>query len=805
MTRLKSWVIPYQYDLKRLKYMFSRLLNYQMTKTYIMRFLLEKLTKTNTQSNLLNDIIITIPRIFCGLILAFDFGASKFGVPWSPVASNLTLFQVSDWFVEDVSKFGGVFATFPLLFAWLAAASETIGALFLVFGFKTRVASFFIMCTMLVAIFFQQWHNGLWAMLPAIGFLWVALYCLIMGSGRLGLDYVIARKLKNDRLLTTTITKIKSKEKTIIHVLIGLTIFTGTAQERIVTLRLDTKKIQDVKTVTVRGNVKPLSQIKDYTLNDNDGDGVYETSIHFKTSKNNVKFKFLVNGDMELKGSDARVLWFKNEPVVQNYIYNEFTCYNQQQINKLIYTEAQIDEDIAILKEIIQYVHPNVYKYRDSLALQKDFKSLEMAIKSKPTLTNSYGEISKFAAKIKCSHTFTNPWNQGGLMEKVNFYQHDKIPFTFNRIENRLFIDKNASENLKVKKGLEIIRINNVTTNQILSKLAAYVTSDGNNYEKKLERLTVTGEEKFSMFDIFYSIEFGSKKEFELELKDTNTGREIKTTVKATSKTNRTKELIARYGKINTSLRDGWNFEIINDQTAKLSIKSFAVHRNEFDWKDFIDNVFEQLNKKSISNFIIDIRGNEGGQGIVGQYLLERVIQKPFKVNAMQSSVRYLKIPPKFRNYMNTWDEFPYNFNGKIASQKKGRYFLKQKHSLAETTMKPKKNGYQGKVFLMIDASNSSATHLMAMYAKQIDNITLVGQETGGNQLGTNGSYMFFLRLPNTKIELDIPVINMYVPTGTIAIDGGVKPDIEIDKNPQDYFNNIDTELNAILNLIKTR
>ncbi|MDT0605825.1 S41 family peptidase [Croceitalea rosinachiae] len=770
-----------------------------------MKLLLEKLTRSTRQSNLPNDIAIAIPRVFCGLLLAFSLGASKFGMPWSPEASNLSLFEVSDWFVEDVSNFGGIFAALPLLFAWLAAASEAIGGLCLALGLKTRVSSFFLIVTMLVAIFFQQWDNGLWAMLPALGFLWVSLYNLIMGSGRLGLDYIISNRLKNDRLLTTPINQINGRVKTVGHILVFLMICTADAQEKNVSFKVDTKNFEDVNTVSIRGNIAPLSQKEDYKLVDNDGDGVYEASIDFNTSKRNVKFKFLINGQAELQGSDNRVIWFKDEPVSGNYIYNEFNYYNQEELDKLVFTDKQIEEDIAVLKEIVQYIHPNVYKFRDSIALQEDFQLLEEEMKRNPELTKVYGAVSKFAAKIKCSHTFTNPWNQGGFMEKANFYHPDKIPFTFNRIGKRLFIDKNASENTQLRKGLEIITINHIATDDVLSRLAEYVTSDGNNYEKKLERLAVTGEEKFSMFDIFYPIEFGTQKTFSLRLKDLNTGKESQAVVNSISKTNRTKLLIERYGKLDTSVKDGWNFEIINKDIARLSIKSFSVHRNEFDWKAYLDNVFIQLNDKSIPNFIIDIRGNEGGQGEVGQYILERVVQKQLKVTAMQSSVRYLNIPSGFKNHINTWAKFPYDFNGKIETQKEGRYFLKEKYSVGEKIMKPKKDNYNGKVFLMTDASNSSATHLMATYAKQMDNITLVGQETGGNQLGTNGGYMFFLRLPNTKVELDIPVIHQYVPTSQKPIDGGVKPHISIEKNAQDFINNQDTELNTLITLIKTK
>jgi putative oxidoreductase len=118
-------------------------------------------------------------------------------MPWTADSQNLNLFEVSAWFPEDVAAYGGLFAMFPIFFAWMGAFSEAVGGLFLIFGFKTRLFSFLIMCTMLVAIFMQKWGQPLWSMLPAMGFLWVSLYSLVIGSGRLGLDYIISKKLKS--------------------------------------------------------------------------------------------------------------------------------------------------------------------------------------------------------------------------------------------------------------------------------------------------------------------------------------------------------------------------------------------------------------------------------------------------------------------------------------------------------------------------------------------------------------------------------------------------------------------------------
>lgn len=150
-------------------------------------------------NGLIQNLVLAFPRIVCGYFLAVNFGASKFGMPWSGSDSELSLFEVAAWFPEDVAQFGAPFSWAPVLFAWLAAASEAIGGVFLIFGLGTRFWAALIGITMLVAIFFQKWgdfmEQGPWAILPALGFLWMALYVLLLGSGRFGVDQLIRKRL----------------------------------------------------------------------------------------------------------------------------------------------------------------------------------------------------------------------------------------------------------------------------------------------------------------------------------------------------------------------------------------------------------------------------------------------------------------------------------------------------------------------------------------------------------------------------------------------------------------------------------
>lgn len=151
------------------------------------------LTKPILQKHLFADVLFAIPRIICGLLLTSSFGSDKFGLPWSST-DNLGFFEVVAWFPKDVSEYGGIFELFPVFFAWMGAFSEAVGGLTLILGFQTRVSSFLIMCTMLVAIFMQKWDQGVWGMLPAMGFLWVSVYNLYLGSGKFGIDYLLTKK-----------------------------------------------------------------------------------------------------------------------------------------------------------------------------------------------------------------------------------------------------------------------------------------------------------------------------------------------------------------------------------------------------------------------------------------------------------------------------------------------------------------------------------------------------------------------------------------------------------------------------------
>lgn len=83
---------------------------------------------------------------------------------------------------------------------------------------------------------------------------------------------------------------------------------------------------------------------------------------------------------------------------------------------------------------------------------------------------------------------------------------------------------------------------------------------------------------------------------------------------------------------------------------------------------------------------------------------------------------------------------------------------------------------------------------------------TLVGQDTGGNQRGINGGAFFFLRLPHSGIEVDVPLIAQFPAGGVEAMpDAGLEPDVAVIPSTADMAEGVDTEVRAVFGLIDAR
>lgn len=473
------------------------------------------------------------------------------------------------------------------------------------------------------------------------------------------------------------------------------------------------------------------------------------------------------------------------------------SAYSYQSIPK-----EEFLKDCSILKLALDKLHPGLYRYNDESYFLNAYNELINIPGDSISLENAFLKVSEFLAKIKCGHTYANPYNQNENITEVILNGKNKLPFTFKLIGKEIVIVNDVSgEN--IGKGSKVFEINGNPVERIIDDLLKYSDGDGSNEGQRLNNLNVSGFGDYEFFDIYFPLLVPPVEgKYELEYNNLwSRAGSLGASVIAISRDERRSRLEREYGLKQESYDEQWKFEILDKNSALLRIGTFVTYQMKLDWKKFLADSFGELNKQSIPNLIIDIRGNSGGTTGVAAEIVSYLIAEPIDVLMEKRLVRYVKVPEVLDPYLSTWDNSFKDRTGTVEIYDDMYYSLKEETNNVNV-INPKENPYPGNIYLLVDAANSSATFILAKTLKENGLATLVGQTTGGNQKGINGGQLMFLDLPNTGIEVDIPLIG-YFPSGNPP-DAGLEPDVKISESVKDFANEIDAEMNYVLDQIRS-
>jgi hypothetical protein len=158
---------------------------------------------------------------------------------------------------------------------------------------------------------------------------------------------------------------------------------------------------------------------------------------------------------------------------------------------------------------------------------------------------------------------------------------------------------------------------------------------------------------------------------------------------------------------------------------------------------------------------------------------------------------RYRSTPPALRPYLATWDRSFHDWGEAAQPAGDGFYRLEREGLDAEgTRIAPAPPRYRGRLYVLVSAVNSSATFDFARAVRRAGAGTLVGQATGGNLRGINGGAFFFLNLPNSRLEIDLPLIGQF--PAQPQPDAGLQPDIRVPPSAAAIAAGRDAELEAV-------
>lgn len=454
--------------------------------------------------------------------------------------------------------------------------------------------------------------------------------------------------------------------------------------------------------------------------------------------------------------------------------------------------------DIATMKAVWENIHPGLYRYNDSESINHYFSILEKKAQQTQTLRDFYIQISQFNTQLHCGHTYVSYYNNNDDI-KTELFSPIVLPILFIAQDDRLIITHNLTSHSELKPGTEIKAINGVSVKTIIDSLLSVSKADGlNAHQKKLSNISIYPNqillEDYCLFDIYYPLFFKENIHnisYHIQL---NRGKKLD--VQGITKAERWVEYEKKYGVLPKD-QETWNLKECTPQTVKLQIGDFATYNWDFDYRHYLDSIFSYIKEKKYTNLIIDIRQNEGGSDDARDALLSYLISSPLpQPDAIRRLYRYTSITDSLKPYLNTWDDSFLADKIGFTPTSDG-YFESPMSTLEKPNINPATNHFNGKIFLITDATNSSTTFILAEYFQKHHLGIIIGETTGGSKQGINGGEIVFFSLPNSKIEMDLPLL--WQRPLTDQKDEGVHPDYSIITTSKHIAKGSDAQLDYIL------
>ncbi len=443
---------------------------------------------------------------------------------------------------------------------------------------------------------------------------------------------------------------------------------------------------------------------------------------------------------------------------------------------------SQLNEDLDYFQKVIEKTHPIIYLHIDKAELDSIFA--KNRFDSTQVLSNIELEkrVRSILSKIGCVHT-----SVAKSKRKVEYV----FPLKFYAEGKDMFIIKDLDSLLDVTQPLKLLDINGNTSEEIITKMLEYRASDGYNTTFKYQFINSP-----KWFSLTYNFYFDNDTVKNIRFVNSN-----QDTLQITRKL---KAIVSNQTKVKTKVKPNYDSKFgkkvfvkyyNNEDVAVLRIKSFSTSFpiigtmvNNKRYK----KALKEIEERKIKNLIIDLRYNTGGDGMSGFKLASRFMNEEQRINVQYHGGGIFKYATFGSKVMLVLNGFLGNlFSGRTPTFRERRSYI---------NVKPKRKLYTGKVYVLTNGLTASTAGIVASLFKYRTDAILIGEETGGGENNVNGYMYSRIRLPNSKIKLQIPQYRIDVGV-TDRIGSGVVPDIKID-NMLRYTEKSDGILNKAIQLI---
>ena len=480
------------------------------------------------------------------------------------------------------------------------------------------------------------------------------------------------------------------------------------------------------------------------------------------------------------------------------FILLNYCSFGQAAIDKK-YSVAELKQDLTILKSNLEAIHAGLYTYTTKAEYDVFFQELSNSITEPMTQVEFYRMVLPLHNKIRNGHTLIIPpsaWSDALENNLPHF------PFDIYEDKGKVYILRNLSENTDITVGSQILAINDRPAIDIYNDLIDNWTKDGYNRTYPAKMITQD-------FSEFFANVFGTSERFEIILlqggflKDyTIKGLPI-AQMRTYSKERYQHEKRPWYNDV-----EDQSYQLkIAGTTATLTIPTFAfgvLEEYNIDYQQYFQNAFLEIKRKGVTDLIIDIRANGGGNGDVTTELFSYLYDQPFQLmEEMHTVTRKIPNTDLYEgSQFFTHLQLLFGLKKEAANKFAARPVAAKKNGLSIAEKQPADLQYNGNLYVLVGGWSFSASGLFTSLLKNYDKGILIGEEAGGNPYCQVGDFEQMLTLPTSGVRMIIPLVYEKMKVNFENTGHGVIPKHLVRNSIADELGGRDAVMNFTLNLI---
>jgi hypothetical protein len=449
-------------------------------------------------------------------------------------------------------------------------------------------------------------------------------------------------------------------------------------------------------------------------------------------------------------------------------------------------------EDVRILRETIERVHPGYGRYTSPAATDALFDALEADVAGGTSDERLYLATSRILARLRCDHT------KAELPESIEQHRRETpthLPFSFRLFDGRMLVDRVAPEVDSLARGDEILSINGRPTGRIIGDIEELVSIDGWTDDTRRIEMEHSSEYLGDAIDHFWPFLYGWADSWTIEARDRRTGEIRRVTLEPVTYGSWL-SLGTGDGARYTDFRDSVEFRMLDDTTGYLSIGTFVNYRNPVEPGSVFEPVFDRLRDAGAERLILDLRECGGGSDDVPAALTPYLSADLVPAAKRPPWVRTNNFQG-IREHLSTWDESVFQMPDQMFEDL-GNGYYELKMPVKEPQPAPERsNRFEGELLVLSSAANASGATMFIALLQEHYGATVVGEPTGGSAEGPTAGIILFLTLPNSGIKVRVPALRSWVNVTDPKPGQGVVPDIEIRPTAESWLSETDPALEA--------